>query len=82
MTKSAISLTDVHWAGEAQALEALGEKKAFVARLIKLGYKPAEFRVTVCGIARQGPQDRRTRYNVIVDQLRNGDLSFLKIGSV
>ena len=54
------------------ALEALGERKAFVARLLKLGYRPDEFRVTVRGIRREGPDDRRTRYNVFVDQLRNG----------
>ncbi len=72
MAKSALSLADVHWAGEFQALEALGERKAFVARLLKLGYRPSEFRVTVRGIARQGALDRRTRYNVFVDQLRDG----------
>ena len=72
MTKTASRTQDVHWAGEVQALEALGEKKAFVARLLKLGYKPAEFRVTVRSIRREGPADRRTRYNVFVDQLRNG----------
>ena len=72
MTRSAIPPQDVHWAGEVQALEALGEKKAFVARLVKLGYKPNEFRVTVRSIRREGPNDQRTRYNVFVDQLRNG----------
>ena len=72
MTRSAIPPQDVHWAGEVQALEALGEKKAFVARLLKLGYKPNEFRVTVRTIRREGPNDQRTRYNVFVDQLRNG----------
>jgi hypothetical protein len=72
MTRSATPPQDVHWAGEAQALEALGEKKAFVARLLKLGYKPNEFRVTVRSIRREGPNDQRTRYNVFVDQLRNG----------
>jgi len=72
MTKSAPSPADLHWAGEFQALEALGERKAFVARLIKLGYRPSDFRVTVRGIARQGALDRRTRYNVFVDQMRDG----------
>ena len=73
MAKTVIPLKDVHWAGEVQALQALGEKNAFVARLLKLGYKPEEFRVTVRSLRREGPQDRRTRYNVFVDQLRDGD---------
>jgi hypothetical protein len=62
----------VRWAGEYQLLEMLGERKAFIAQLRKLGYSQDAFRVTVRRITADGPKDRRIRYNVFVDQLQDG----------
>jgi hypothetical protein len=64
--------TGVRWAGEFHTLDALGEKEAFVSQLTALGYRPELFRVTVRRIPSGGIQDTRVRYNVYVDELKNG----------
>ena len=60
----------IHWAGEFHLLRTLGEKDAFVTQLARLGYKLNDFRVTVRRITGDGR--KQIRYNVFVDELRDG----------
>jgi hypothetical protein len=60
----------IRWAGEFQWLRNLGETEAFAALLTSLGYRPDNFRVTVRRITGDGR--KVIRYNVFVDQLRDG----------
>lgn len=62
----------VQWGGEYNALASRGEKAAFVALLVRLGYSPHHFRVTVRRVPPQGLGDARQRYTVQVAQLRDG----------
>jgi hypothetical protein len=60
----------IQWAGEFHLLRMLGEKDAFVTQLARLGYKLNDFRVTVRRITGDGR--KQIRYNVFVDELRDG----------
>jgi len=60
----------VRWAGEFQWLRNLGETDAFAALLTRLGYRQESFRVTLLRITGDGR--KVIRYNVFVDQLRDG----------
>ena len=60
----------IHWAGEFHLLRTLGENDAFVTLLARLGYKLNDFRVTVRRITGDGR--KQVRYNVFVDELRDG----------
>ena len=62
--------TTIRWSGEFYLLRALGENEAFAALLKRLGYVLNNFRVTVRRITGDGRKE--IRYNVFVDQLRNG----------
>ena len=63
----------VIWEGEHQLLDKTDEKEEFVARLTQLGYSADEFRVVVRRIPVDEPEDMQViRYNVFVDQMRNG----------
>ena len=62
----------VQWAGEYNLLALRREKAAFVALLVRLGYSPHHFRVTVRRAPPQGPADTGQRYTVQVAQLRDG----------
>jgi hypothetical protein len=57
----------VRWADECNVV-AEGEKAAFVSQLVRLGYSPQEFRVTVRLISSKGSEDVRPRYSVTVVQ--------------
>ncbi len=65
-----VPAASIHWAGEFHLLRTLGEKDAFVIQLTRLGYKLNDFRVTVRRIIGDGR--KRIRYNVFVDELRDG----------
>ena len=62
--------TGIRWAGEFYLLRALGENDEFAALLKRLGHIPGNFRVTVRRITGDGRKE--IRYNVYVDQLRDG----------
>ena len=63
----------VRWEGEHQLLDKTDEKETFVARLTQLGYSADDFRVVVRRIPVDEPDDMQIiRYNVFVDQMRNG----------
>jgi hypothetical protein len=62
----------VQWAGEYNLLAARREKAAFVSLLVRLGYSPEEFRVTVRRAPSSGPRDKRPGYSVLVAQSQNG----------
>jgi hypothetical protein len=61
----------VRWADECNVL-AEGEKAAFVSQLVRLGYGPLKFRVTVRLMSSKGCEDVRPRYSVTVVQVWNG----------
>ena len=62
----------VQWAGEYHLLAARREKAAFVSLLVRLGYSPDKFRVTVRRVPSSGHEDTRQRYSVLVAQSHNG----------
>jgi hypothetical protein len=67
-----VEVDGVQWAGEYNALAGRREKAGFVSRLVMLGYRPDDFRVTVQRVPSEGPEDARQRYSVLVAQVQNG----------
>jgi hypothetical protein len=62
----------VQWAGEYNLLASRREKAAFVSLLVRLGYIPDEFRVTVRRVSSSGLADTQQRYSIVVVQTQSG----------